>query len=117
MPSYPIRPSFPIDVRSTPTVVVTREGTAFRFDTTGVGGTPGPSRSQFFGALEALTPGATAVLAAAVPSDPGDPINRAFNSTAFVTAGCALAAFVKATLGLSDAQLASVLAQAAALPN
>lgn len=119
MPSYPIRPTFPIDVRSTPSITATREGTAFRFDIAagGIVTAPGPDRRRFLAALEAYTPGATATLTAAVPSDPSDVVNRAFTGTAFVTAGSAFTDFVKATLTLTDSQLAYVLAQAALLPN
>lgn len=119
MPSYPIRPTFPIDVRSTPSVTATREGTAFHFDLNRSGAIDslGPSRSQFFAALESLSPGSVATLTAAVPSDPSDAVNRAFGGTTFVTAGSVLVTFAKATLALTDAQVATVIAAAAALPN
>ncbi|POR42575.1 hypothetical protein [Methylobacterium sp. V23] len=119
MPSYPIRPTFPIDVSSSPSVTATRVGTGFRFDLNpaGAAATLSPGRNQFFAALEDLIPGATATLAAAVPSDPGDLNNRAFTGTAFVTAGCTLVVFAKATLGLTEEQIAAVLAAAASIAN
>jgi hypothetical protein len=119
MPSYPIRPTFPIDVSSSPSVTATRVGTGLRFDLNPAGAvaTLSPGRNQFFAALDAIVPGATATLTAAVPSDPGDPSNRAFNGTAFVTPGCALVVFAKTTLGLTDDQVETALTQAAALPN
>ncbi|KQP61121.1 hypothetical protein ASF41_22900 [Methylobacterium sp. Leaf111] len=119
MPSYPIRPTFPIDVRSTPTIAATREGTSFRFDIVpgSLGDLPGPDRAQFFAALEAFIPGATSTLAAAVPADRSDPVYRAFNDTTFVTPAGALVVFAKNTLGLTDPQMTAILAQAATLTN
>ena len=111
MPSYPIRPTFPIDLRSPSGILVFgRQGGAVMIDTS-------PSPAQFFAALEALMPGASAAVQAAVPSDPGDPTNRAFRQTNFVTPGCALLAFVTATLGLKAAQVTALLAQAALQPK
>ena len=120
MPSFPIRPTFPTDVRSpTGTVLVGRQGASVTVDVSGnalMGALP-VSPAQFFAALEASIPGATAQVQAAVPSDPGDPIHRAFSLTNFVTPGCALLVFVTATLGLTTVQVANLLAQAALQPK
>jgi hypothetical protein len=120
MPSYPIRPTFPVDVRSpTGSVAIGRQGASLTLDVSGtaiVNALP-VSPTQFFAALEAFQPGATATVRAAVPADPGDPINRAFQGTNFVTPGCALLVFVTATLGLNSVQVANLLAQAALQPR
>lgn len=71
-----------------------------------------PTRGQFFRALENSGAGRVATVSDAVPSDRSDAINIAFNHTTFVTQGGALAQFVKATLGLTDAQLAAIVAAA-----
>lgn len=106
MPSYPIRPTFPIDLRSPGGVLsLTRQGGTITIDVP-------VSPAQFFAALEASIPGSSATIQAAVPSDPGDPINRAFRQTNFITPGCALLAFVTSTLGLSGQQGLNLLAQA-----
>lgn len=55
-------------------------------------------RGQFLAALEASGAGRIALCAANVPPDPGDPINRAWFHTTFVTSGCALFGFVASTL-------------------
>lgn len=72
MPSYPIRPTFPIDVRSpSATLRVGRQGTAVTLDVVGGGFSDGQvTANQFFAALEALRPGATAIIQDAVPSEP-----------------------------------------------
>ncbi|QDI83146.1 hypothetical protein E8E01_23405 [Methylorubrum populi] len=120
MPSYPLRPTFPIDVRSpSGTVKVGRIGTAVSVDISGdqiVSAFP-PTPGQFFAALETAFPGATATVQAAVPSDTTDPINRAFTGTVFVTLGCTLVTLVQATLGLSDTQITNLLAAAALQPK
>ncbi|CAO4179713.1 hypothetical protein EEDFHM_03573 [Methylorubrum populi] len=122
MPSYPLRPTFPIDVRSpTGTVKVGRQGTAVTVDVVGSGGGGGGSSDvtavQFYAALEAAYPGSSATLRNAVPSDVSSPINRAYRVTAFVTPGCALLDFVQSTLSLSGAQIESLLAAAALQPK
>ena len=120
MPSYPIRPTFPIDVRSpSGSVAVGRQGASVTVDLNAasvVASLP-VSPGQFFAALEASTPGATAQVQAAVPSDPGDPIHRAFFQTNFITPGCALLTFVTATLNLTSVQVASLLTQASLQPK
>ncbi|TFZ59298.1 hypothetical protein E4V01_07530 [Methylorubrum sp. Q1] len=120
MPSYPIRPTFPIDVRSpTGTAKIGRQGTAVTVDVSGdqiVNALP-PTSGQFFGALEAAFPGSTATVQASVPADVTSAIHRAYQTTAFVTPGCALLVFVQATLNLSDAQVSSLLAAAALQPK
>ncbi|MFC6790561.1 hypothetical protein ACFQE0_13690 [Methylobacterium komagatae] len=111
MSSYPIRPTFPIDLRSPGGgLVLGRQGGTVTIDTP-------PSPAQFFAALEALIPGASATVQAAVPSDPSDPTNRAFRLTNFVTPGCALLTFVTATLGLTSVQVANLLTQSALQPK
>ena len=120
MPSFPIRPTFPIDVRSpTGSVKLGRQGMSITFDIdpSGVAAKLPPSRAQFFAALEAMIPGATATVQAAVPADPTSALYRAYTLTSFVTPNCALLAFVVATLGLVPAQVTSLLAAAAAQPN
>ncbi|QIJ77124.1 hypothetical protein GU700_22660 [Methylobacterium sp. NI91] len=120
MPSYPIRPTFPIDVHSlTGTVKVGRQGTAVTLDVSGdqfVNALP-PTSSQFFGALEPAFPGATATVQAAIPSDPTSAVHRAYQLTVFVTPGCALLALVQAMLDLSDAQVTDLLAAATLQPK
>lgn len=120
MPSYPIRPTFPIDVRSpSGTVTIGRQGTAVTVDVSGdqlVSALP-PTSGQFFGALEAAFPGATATVQSAVPADATSPIHRAYQTTAFVSPGCALLVFVAATLNLNDVQVSSLLAAAALQPK
>lgn len=116
MPSYPLRPTFPIDVRSPAgTVKVGRLGTAVTVDVSGdqLSAALPPTPVQFFAALEIAFPGATATVEAAVPSDATNPINRAYRTTPFLTPGCALLVFVQAALGLDDAKIASLLAAAA----
>ncbi|GJD51073.1 hypothetical protein OPKNFCMD_3824 [Methylobacterium crusticola] len=76
-----------------------------------------PRRLQFLDALEASGAGRVATLAAAVPSDPGDPVNRAYQHTLFVTASCRLAVFARATLGLTDAAFAAILDAARTLQD
>jgi len=71
-----------------------------------------PTRGQFFRALENSGAGRVAAVADAVPSDRLDATNIAFNHTTFVTQTGTLAQFVKTTLGLSDAQLATIIANA-----
>ncbi|MGG3814027.1 hypothetical protein ABEV34_20620 [Methylorubrum rhodesianum] len=119
MPSYPLRPTFPIDVRSpTGTVKVGRQGTAVTVDVVGSGGgSSDVTAVQFYAALEAAYPGSSATLRNAVPSDVSSPINRAYRATAFVTPGCALLDFVQSTLSLSGAQIESLLAAAALQPK
>ncbi|MBB2959833.1 hypothetical protein [Methylobacterium sp. R2-1] len=73
--------------------------------------------NQFFAALEALRPGATAIIQDAVSSDPGNPINRAYRTTAFVSPDCALLTFVKETLNLSLVQVSDLLLSAALQPK
>lgn len=120
MPSYPLRPTFPIDVRSpSGTVKIGRQGTAVTVDISGdqiVSALP-PTQGQFFAALEVAFPNSTATVRAAVPSDPTNATNRAFNSTPFVTLGCALLSFVQSTLDLSDVQVSDLLADAALQPK
>ncbi|MDV2984152.1 UNVERIFIED_CONTAM: hypothetical protein Q9R58_07545 [Methylobacteriaceae bacterium AG10] len=120
MPSYPIRPTFPIDVRSpSGTVKLGRQGLAVTVDLEPariLGALPITS-GQFFSALEAVLPGATASLQAAVPSDPSNAVNIAFRTTAFIMPDSALLAFVKSTLNLSDAQVSDLLAAAALQPK
>lgn len=120
MPSYPIRPTFPIDVRSpTGTVKVGRQGAAVTVDVSGdqlIGALP-PTMAQFLGALEAVFPGSTASVRAAVPSDPTSVANRAFNATPFVMPGCALLDFVQTTLNLDAMQVSKLLASAAIQPK
>lgn len=120
MPSYPLRPTFPVDVRSpSGTVRIGRQGTAVTVDVTGeqLLATLPPTTGQFFGALEGMFPGSTATLAGAVPADPSSPVHRAYQTTAFISAECALLVFVKATLGLTDLQVESLLAAAALQPK
>lgn len=71
-----------------------------------------PTRGQFFRALENSGAGRVATVTAAVPSHQGDATNIAFNHTTFVTQAGALAQFVKTTLSLTDAQLATIMATA-----
>lgn len=71
-----------------------------------------PTRGQFFRALENSGAGRVAAVSDTVPSDRGDAINIAFNHTTFVTQAGALAQFVKTTLGLTDAQIASIITAA-----
>lgn len=111
MPSYPIRPTFPIDLRSPSGILqVTRQGGTVMVDVP-------VSPAQFFAALESSFPGASATVQAAVPSDPGDPVNRAFRQTNFITPGCALLTFITATLGLTGAQVTNLLVLAASQPK
>lgn len=120
MPSYPIRPTFPIDVRSpSGTVRVGRVGTAVTVDLD-------PARvldalpvttGQVFAALEVLYPGASATVRDAVPSDVTSAINRAYRTAAFITADSPLLAFIKATLFLTDTQVNDLLAAAALQPK
>lgn len=119
MPSYPIRPTFPIDVRSpTGTVKLGRQGLAVTLDVVGGGLSDGQvTANQFFAALEALRPGATAIIQDAVSSDPGNPINRAYRTTAFISPDCALLTFVKETLNLSLVQVSDLLLSAALQPK
>lgn len=120
MSGYPIRPTFPLDVRSpSGSLKVGRQGASVTVDVDGSGvfNVLPVSPAQFFEALEAFQPGASATVRAAVPSDPGDSINRAFAQTNFVTPGCALLTFVTTTLGLTSAQVTSLLAQAALQPK
>ena len=120
MSSFPIRPTFPIDVRSpSGSLRLGRQGASVTVDIDGAGvlNVMPVSPAQFFAALEAMMPGASATVQAAVPSDPGDPINRAFTQTNFVTPGCALLTFVTTTLGLTSLQVTSLLAQAALQPK
>jgi len=120
MSGYPIRPTFPIDVRSpSGSVKVGRQGASLTVDVDGTGvlNVMPVSPAQFFAALEAFQPGASATVQAAVPSDPGDPIHRAFAQTNFITPGCALLAFVTTTLGLTSVQVTYLLAQAALQPK
>lgn len=74
-----------------------------------------PRRGQFFKALEGSGVGRVAAVAAAVPSDPGDATNVAFNHTTFVLQAGTFAQFVKTTLGLTDAQLAAIITSARAV--
>lgn len=74
-----------------------------------------PRRGQFFQALKASGAGRISAVMAAVPLDPDDALNIAFNHTTFVTQTGALAQFVKTTLGLTDAQLAAIVANARTL--
>lgn len=76
-----------------------------------------PRRSQFLAALEASGAGRVAKVRDAVPSDVGNAINIAWNSTALVTASGPLAQHVKTTLGLTDAQLNAILADALTRPE
>ncbi|SOR27134.1 protein of unknown function [Methylorubrum extorquens] len=71
-----------------------------------------PTRGQFFRALENSAAGRVATVTDAVPSDRGDAINIAFAHAQFVTQSGVLAQFVKTTLGLTDAQLAAIIAAA-----
>ena len=71
-----------------------------------------PRRGQFFRALEAFQAGATSTVAAAIPSDPGDATNIAFNHATFIVQVGTLAQFVKTTLGLTDAQLTTIISNA-----
>lgn len=71
-----------------------------------------PTRGQFFRALENSGVGRTATITDAVPSDRGDATNIAFNHATFVTQTGTLAQFVKTTLSLTDAQLATIMATA-----
>lgn len=119
MSSFAIRPTFPLDVRSPGgSVSVGRQGGTITLDVNpaSVPVVLPVSPAQFFGALEALIPGATATVEAAVPSDPGDAVHRAYTMTTFVTPGCALLTFVASTLNLTSAQVATLLAQAALQP-
>lgn len=120
MPSYPFRPTFPIDVRSpSGSVTVGRQGTAVTLDIGSnqiVNALP-PTKGQFFGALEGAFPGSLATIRDAVPSDPANPVNRAYTATAFVVPGSALLLFVQTTLSLSDEQITSLLAAAALQPK
>lgn len=117
MPSYPLRPTFPIDVRSpSATVRVGRQGTAVTLDVIGGGGGQ-VTAGQFFAALEVMRPGASAIIQDAVPSDPGNAINRAYRTTAFVAPDCALLAFVKETLNLRVAEVSDLLLSAALQPK
>ena len=120
MSSYPIRPTFPIDVRSPAgTLKLGRQGASITLDVDGTGvlKVMPVSPAQFFAALEAFMPGASATVQAAVPSDPGDPTHRAFAQTNFITPGCALLTFVTATLNLTSVQVASLLTQASLQPK
>ncbi|CAO4162742.1 hypothetical protein [Methylorubrum populi] len=120
MPSYPLRPTFPIDVRSpTGTVKVGRQGMAVTVDvdSTQLANALPVTSVQFFAALDAALPEARATVQAAVPADPSSVINRAYHGTAFVTPGCILLGFVQSTLNLGDAQVADLLASAALQPK
>lgn len=80
MPSYPLRPTFPIDVRSpSGTVKVGRVGTAVTvdLDATKVFEALPVRTEQPFAALDARCPGASATVRDAVPSKVASPINRA----------------------------------------
>lgn len=120
MPSYPIRPTFPIDVRSpSGTVKVGRQGLAVTLDVDDskiINALP-ITTGQFFGALEALYPGSSATIQAAVPTDPTSAVNRAYETTAFIAPDCTLLAFIKATLNLTDEQVVDLLAAAAFQPK
>lgn len=120
MLSYPLRPTFPVDVRSSSgTVKVGRQGTAVTVDVSAdqIYSALPPTLGQFFSALEVAFPGSTATVEAAVPSDPTNAINRAYRTTAFVTADSALLMFVQSTLSLTDVQVASLLAAASLQPK
>lgn len=67
-----------------------------------------PRRGQFLAALEASQAGRVATVRASVPSDLGDPIARAWESTIFVSPSSALAQFVKTTLGLTNDDLNTI---------
>lgn len=71
-----------------------------------------PRRGQFVAAIEASGAGRVALLTSSVPSDPSDPIARAWAHTIFVTTTSTLANFAKMTLGLSDAELDAVISAA-----
>ena len=71
-----------------------------------------PRRGQFLAALEASGAGRVATVRAAVPSDPSDPIARAWEHTTFVAADSTLAQFVKTTLLLSNDDLNTILINA-----
>ncbi|GLS44356.1 hypothetical protein [Methylobacterium brachythecii] len=111
MGSYPVRPTFPIDVRPGPGVITGRVGASLQIgvDIGTIAQNLKPSRNQFFTALETAYPGASATVMAAVPSDPSDPVNRAFTGSLLVAGTGPLAQFVKTTLGLTDNQLATIL--------
>lgn len=120
MPSYPIRPTFPVDVRSPKgTVTLGRQGASLTLDVSveRIANALPPTSGQFFGALEAAFPGAVATVQGAVPSDPSSAINRAFHGTVFITPNCLLLAFVQTTLSLTDAQVEDLLAAAALQPT
>lgn len=120
MPSYPLRPTFPVDVRSpSGTVKVGRVGTAVTvdLDPAKVFEALPISTGQLFAALDVLYPGASATVRDAVPSDVASPINRAYRTTAFVTADSALLAFVAQTLSLTNVQVADLLTAAALQPK
>ncbi len=74
-----------------------------------------PTRGQFFRALENSGSGRVALVRDAVPSDAGDPDNIAFNHTTFVTTAGRLAQLVKSAVPLTDAQLATIIANARAV--
>ncbi len=74
-----------------------------------------PRRGQFFKALEASGAGRVSTIVAAIPVDPGDATNIAFNHTTFVLQAGTLAQFVKTTLSLTDAQLSAVITSARGL--
>ena len=74
MPSYLLRPTFPIDVRSpTGTVKVGRQGMAVTVDvdSTQLANALPVTPVQFFAALDAAFPGASATVQAAVWVCPG----------------------------------------------
>lgn len=74
-----------------------------------------PRRGQFLAALEASGAGRTSAVYAVVPSDPGDPLNRAWFHTVYVTPTCRLALLVRDTLGLADLDIVALVDAARAL--
>ncbi|AMB47848.1 hypothetical protein [Methylobacterium sp. AMS5] len=118
MPSYPIRPMFPIDVRSpSGTVTVGRQGAAVTVDVVASSTAAQITAGQFYSALENAFPGASATVRDAVPSDVTSAVNRAYRTTAFVVPGCVLLGFIQATLSLSDAQIEALLVAATLQPK
>lgn len=120
MPSYPIRPTFPIDVRSpTGSVKIGRQGIAITIDIdpTQIVECLPPTAGQFFGALEAVLPGSSATIQDAVSSDPASSLNRTYRTTSFITPGCVLLVAVASILNLSAAQIEELLAAAPFQPK
>lgn len=74
-------------------------------------------RSQFLAALAAMTPNSIETLAEAISPDRDDATNIEFNTATFVIYGDLLAAKTQSVFGFSNAQMATLFANAGALLN